>query len=228
MSSFPSITYNFLQQLQKNNNREWFEENRKLYLEAKKNFENFVSEIIKELEKFENLGDLTAKQCIFRINRDIRFSADKTPYKKNMSAVFALGGKKSKNHPYYLHIEPGGKSFLGGGLYDADSTKLAKVRQEIDYNKSSLLEIIEDPDFKKYFKGISGDQLKTSPKGYSRDHPDIELLRYKQYLVIYDLTDDQLLEENFSELVLNVFRAMKPFLDWLNFIIIEEQISANQ
>jgi uncharacterized protein (TIGR02453 family) len=223
MSSFPSSALNFLSQLKNNNNREWFGQNRKLYIEAKKDFETFVSEVLTDMERFENLEGLTAKQCIFRINRDIRFSPDKTPYKKNMSAVFVRGGKKSPYHPYYLHIEPGGNSFLGGGLYDPDSQKLAKVRQEIDYNKKSLMEITEHPDFKKYFKGISGDRLKTAPKGYSKNHPDIDLLNFKQYLVTYSLDDHQLLKEDFSNLVVEVFKAMKPFLDWLNFILIEEE-----
>ncbi|CAN5221974.1 DUF2461 domain-containing protein [soil metagenome] len=222
MSSFPLITFNFLKQLQNNNNREWFEKNRKNYLEAKVKFEEFVSEILKELEKFENLGDLTAKQCIFRINRDIRFSSDKTPYKRNMSAAFALGGKKSPYHPYYLHIEPGGKSFLGGGLYDPDKEKLTKVRQEIDYNKETLIEIIENREFKKYFTGISGEKLKTAPKGYPKDHPDINLLKFKQYIIIHQLNNGQILDENFSNLIIDVFKVMKPFLDWLNFVIIDK------
>ncbi len=222
MQQISQDTYQFLTALQQNNNREWFEKNRKSYLKAKEDFEAFVNLLIKNIGQYENLTDLAAKKCVFRINRDIRFSRDKTPYKKNMSAVIVQGGKKSPYHPFYLHIQPGGGSFVAGGAWEPTAEQLAKLRQEIDYNAGGFKKIFDHPDFKQSFGRISGDSLKTSPKGYSSDHPEIELLRLKQFIVQHRVTDEQLLQEDFARYATEKFLHMQPLLHFLNSILLDE------
>ena len=133
-----SKTLEFLRQLIENNNREWFQENRKKYDDAKADLEKLVGYLIMEVGKFQDLGNLQIKECIFRINRDIRFSKNKTPYKNHLSAGIGPGGRGSGKVDYYLHIQPDGQSFIGGGMWDTTSEQLARFRQEIDYNADEL------------------------------------------------------------------------------------------
>lgn len=208
---------NFLIELQENNNRPWMEENKKLYQQTRKEFEKFVADLIAEVGLFdESLLELSPKDCIFRLNRDIRFSPDKTPYKTNYAAALQAGGKKSSWGGYYLHIKPGGESFVGGGNYMPASNVLAKIRQEIDYNGEELREILADSDFKAYFGEMRGNQVKTSPKGYAKDNPQIDLLRFKGYVVTHSFSDETLSQDNFLAQVVNGFKKMKPFIDFLN------------
>jgi uncharacterized protein (TIGR02453 family) len=206
--------FKFLKQLSSNNNRDWFEANKNLYLQAKEEFETHVDEIIKDIAKFDKKIEpsLTAKQCVFRIYKDVRFSKDKSPYKTNMGASINPGGKKSLIAGYYLHCEPG-KSFLAGGIYMPSPELLQAVRQEIDYNPKSLTKITNAASFKKYFDGLDGeDKLKTAPKGYSPDHPQIELLKNRHFTVTHPLSDKQ---TDDVKLITDGFKAMLPFLEYL-------------
>src|SRR5690606_21378467 len=147
-----SSTIKFLQQLEKNNNKTWFDEYRSNYADAKADFENLVTTLLEELCTLEPaLGNQKAKDCVFRIFRDVRFSKDKTPYKSHFGAYFSKGGRKYEGAGYYIHIEPGGKSFAGGGLWMPEPSLLKKVRQEIDYNFKELQSILEEKAFKNYF-----------------------------------------------------------------------------
>ena len=140
-------TIQFLKQLEKNNNKEWFDANRKKYETAKAEFAIFVQQVIDEFSKTDTtLASLKAKDCLFRINRDVRFAKDKSPYKTNIGAYFNAGGKKSMTAGYYLHIQPG-KSFIGGGMYQPEAAALKKVRQEIDYNFDELKKIVGNKKF---------------------------------------------------------------------------------
>ncbi|MBS1559015.1 MAG: DUF2461 domain-containing protein [Bacteroidetes bacterium] len=181
----------FLKNISKNNNRTWFEKNKATYLEAKAAFEDFLESFHRELLKFDNrLVNLNPRKMGFRIYRDVRFSKDKRPYKINMGAGFSPKGKMEQEPGYYIHLEPGNKSFVAGGIYMPNSENLAKIRQEIDYNADTLLKTLNNKQFKKYFKGLSGwDKVKTAPKGYPKDHPHIELLKNKSFTVSYPLTD---------------------------------------
>ena len=205
-------TLKFLKQLAKNNNKEWFDANRKTYDTIKVDFTAVVKNILDKSVTFDKeLAGIDAKKCLFRINKDIRFSKDKSPYKLNMGASMNPNGKKEMGAGYYLHVEPG-KSFLAGGCYMPQPEALAAIRQEIDYNAANFKKILNAKDFKTYFKELSdeGDKLKTAPKGYPKDHPDLSLLQHKHFIVVHHITDEQLSEKNFPGYAAKVFKAMHP------------------
>lgn len=205
-------TLDFLKKLKANNKKEWFDTNRSAYETARKDFTSFLELLVPELSGFDNsLKGLEAKKCVFRINRDIRFSNDKTPYKTNFGASISPGGKKSMTPGYYIHIEPG-KSFLAGGVYMPEAPILAAIRQEIDYNAKEFKKILAAKEFVKYFGGIADEgKLRTAPKGYAKDHPQIELLKNKHFIVVHNFKDDKIHSKDFVKYCLAVFKAMYPF-----------------
>jgi uncharacterized protein (TIGR02453 family) len=210
-------TLDFLKKLKYNNNRDWFESHKDKYLLAKEEFEIQIDNIIKGIVKFDKQisVDLKGKDCTFRIYKDVRFSKDKTPYKTNMGASINPGGKKSLEAGYYLHVEPGA-SFLAGGIYMPDAEILNAIRQEIDYNATPLIKILTSTAFKKYFKGLDEEgKLKTAPKGFEKDHPHLEILKNKHFIVSCALNDKQVNAKNFPQTVVNGFKAMHPFLLYL-------------
>jgi uncharacterized protein (TIGR02453 family) len=207
----------FLSQLKHNNNREWLEAHRTAYDASREEFVLFVGNLIKELSQLEPaVSMLEPKDCIFRMYRDIRFSKDKTPYKTHFGAYFAEGGKKSTKAGYYLHLEPGGKSMLAGGVYMPPPEDLKKIRQEIDYNGEQLRNIINNADFKKYYGAISGEKLKTTPKGYSPEHPEIELLKQKDFIASHYMDDTIVSKANFLHYSIKVWKSLKPFNHFMN------------
>jgi uncharacterized protein (TIGR02453 family) len=211
------VALKFLKVLSKNNNREWFERNKPKYLGIKNDFEDFLAAFLKELIGFdERLANLNPKKVAFRIYRDIRFSKDKSPYKNNMGAGFSPNSKMDQEAGYYIHIQPGDKSFLAGGFYVPDAANLAKIRQEIDYNADRLLKILQDKKFKKLFPALGDfDKLKTSPKGYSADHPHIDLLRHRSFIVSHPFTDKEVVDKKFLKNVTEVAKTLKPLNDFL-------------
>jgi len=212
--------FSFLKELKKNNNRDWFQENKAKYQQAFDHFLDIAQFIIDELGKSDKeISLLQPKDCVFRIYRDVRFSHDKTPYKTHFGAYFAPGGKGSPNPGYYLHLSPGGESFMGGGLYRPTGEMMAKVRQEIDYNSGELKKIVSKKQFSNIFGEIQGDSLVRPPKGYSADHPQIELLKLKDYLVLSNLKDSEVKEKNFTKEVVKRFRIMQPFIEYLSVAI---------
>ena len=211
-------TFKFLKDLKKNNNRPWFDKNRNQYETAKSDFQSLVEGIITAIAEFDApIGNLTPKECIFRITRDIRFSKDKSPYKINMAAYFNIGGKKSNGAGYYLHFEPG-KSIVAGGIWMPLSPDLAKIRQEIDYSFTDWKSLINNSSFKKMFiEGVkSNETLIRPPKGYDENNPAIEYLKMKSFIVTRPFTDLKILERGFKNNVAKTFKAMKPLIDFLN------------
>lgn len=209
--------FSFLKLLKSNNNKEWFDANKGKYLEAKQEFESLVDKLIAGIAKFDKKisPDLKAKDCTFRIYKDVRFSKDKTPYKINMGASINPGGKKSLEAGYYFHCEPGA-SFLAGGVYMPEPATLQAIRQEIDYNFEPLNKILKSTSFKKYFKGLDEeDKLKTAPKGFEKDHPQIELLKNKHFVVSYKLSDKNIFSKGSEKEIIAGFKAMHPFLEYL-------------
>ncbi len=218
MELIKKSTFDFLTGVKCNNNRDWFIANRPAYLEAKENFESFVQELINHIILFEPImKGLEAKNCIFRINRDVRFSNDKSPYKTNFGAFMVRGGKKNGDRyaGYYFHIEPG-KSMMAGGAYIPPSPWLSAIREKISDTADEFLEITQAKDFIKYFGTIDGEKLKTAPKGYPSDHPHIELLKFKSYLAVNEVPDKMVLSNGYFDYVMKVFKAMKPLNDYLN------------
>lgn len=215
-----ALILNFLKQLQQNNEKPWMDEHRDQYEAAKEEFQSLIAYLLTEMSAMdEGLLGLQPKDCIFRINRDIRFSQDKSPYKINFGAYLSEGGKKGEQAGYYLHLQPYGESFIGGGIYMPSSDTLYKVRQEIDYNASELKKMVDAPDFRRYFGEIQGNKLKRPPKGYKEDHPNVELLKLKDYIVIHQLTDAEVTSEHFPQQVVKIFKIMMPFIHYLNVAI---------
>ncbi len=212
-----TTTISFLEKLAKNNHKPWFDKHHDEYVAAKEDFEAFAGDILKSLADTDPVfKEQKAKDCVMRIYRDVRFSKDKTPYKTNFGAGFSKGGRKFTGAGYYLHIEPGDKSFAGGGIWMPEPPLLKAVRQEIDYNLQDFTNIIEDKKFKKFFKKIEGDQLKKPPQGYEADNPAVELLKMKSYVVSHNFTDEDITGKNFVKKVAEVYTSMKPFVDFLN------------
>ena len=215
------ILFDFLKELKDNNNREWFQLNKDRYNEARLAFESFINELIPQIRAFDPLVDMiTAKDCVFRIYRDVRFSKDKAPYKTNMGAYIARGGKGSQMAGYYVHFEPGA-SMLAGGLYMPQAEILKKVREEIFYQADDFKKIIYNKDFVKFFGEIDDPgKLKNPPKGYSKEFPDIELLKYRSYAVMHPVSDNVALKEGFLEYAISVLRTLYPLNDWFNRIFL--------
>ncbi len=204
-------TLTFLKDLKKNNSKEWFDIHRPQYEIAKTNFREFIDELIAGISKSDPaVKHLEAKNCVFRINRDVRFAKDKSPYKNNMGASISPGGKKSFTAGYYFHLEPGA-SFLAGGMWQPEPVYLNAIRQEIDYNADEFKKIINSKAFKNYFGALSDeDKLKAVPKGYDKTHPQIELLKHKSFIVVHELADKTILSKDFLKECTTVFKALQP------------------
>ena len=214
-----SSTLKFLKTLAKNNDKQWFEANRSSYEQAKEDFENFVQAVLdRQSKKDEDLKELIAKKCTFRINRDIRFSKDKTPYKTNMGASMTRGGKKSVFAGYYFHCEPG-KSFVGGGLWMPMAPEMKKVRQEIDYCYDEFKQIVTSKKFRSVYKGLySGDDIKLTkvPQGFEKENPAAEYLKLKSWLAMRDLSDAELVSKDLIKKTSEAFEALQPLVKFLN------------
>ncbi len=212
-----STTISFLEKLAKNNNKPWFDKHRDDYQAAKEDYETFVTAVLTGLSVSEPVfKEQQAKDCVFRIFRDVRFSKDKTPYKAHFGAFFSKGGRKYPGAGYYFHLEPGGKSFAGGGLWVPEAPLLKAVRQEIDYNFKEFGGIVGDKKFKKLFGQINGEQLKTNPQGYTEDNPAIEYLKMKSFTVSCNIPDADIAGKGLVKKTMDVFTTMRPFIDFLN------------
>ncbi len=207
---------NFLKKLQENNSREWFDFHRDLYFQAKADFEKFTAEIIQGISGFDpEISGLQPKECIFRIYRDIRFSKDKTPYKNNFGASINKGGRKGFYAGYYIHIQPGA-TFAGGGIYIPPGDVLKKLRSEICYNTEEFKRIIFADEFKDHYGELMDMKLKNPPRGFDRDFPDVDLLKYKSYAVGHRYSDNEVLSFEFKEMVLKSFMLLLPLVKFLN------------
>jgi uncharacterized protein (TIGR02453 family) len=217
---FLPSTISFLKELKKNNNKPWFDAHREKYLSAKTDFENFIERLIAATLIFDSdIKELQAKNCTFRINRDIRFSKDKTPYKINMGASLNKGGKKSIFAGYYFHLEPGGKSFAGGGLWMPEANELKKLRQEIDYCFPEFKKIISSPAYKKQYPGLEmneGKILVNVPKGYDKENPAASFLKLKSFVSTKDIPDTILTNAVLIKEVSHAFKALMPLVKFIN------------
>ena len=216
------FTLDYLLDLRFNNNKPWFDENRERYQHALANFEALVADILRQFAPVEDLGDTTVKECLFRINRDIRFTKDKTPYKSHLSAHIGKGGRKGSGRSYYVHVEPGG-SFIAGGVYAPEPEQLKRIRAAIAADNGKKLNVIlAKKDFKRYFGKLDGEALKTAPKGYDSDHPAIDLLKHKQFVAFHKLDDEDVLKDDFAAHVITVCKALKPFEGYFHDILGEK------
>ena len=210
-----ALIFGFLKALSENNNRAWFDACKEDYLKAKSEAEILIDDCIQELGKDVPLPGLKAKSCMFRIYRDVRFSKNKDPFKKNFSALISAAGKKAGNEPsWYLHLEPGG-CFLASGVYEPSPEQLAAIRQEIEYNAEEFRSILAEPELKKRFGPLQGNQLKTAPKNYSKEHPDIDLLRYTQFYLMADYSEAEVADAGFPQRFTSDCLLLKDFQAFL-------------
>jgi len=210
------VVTSFLKDLAANNNREWFQANKGVYEEAKSEFEYVVNQLIPAIAKFDDtVKFLTAKDCMFRFYRDIRFSNDKTPYKTNFGAFITKGGKKSHGPGYYFHVQPG-ECFLSGGIWQPAPDLVKKIRKEIYYNVSELKGILADKTFTKYFTGIDDwDKQKLAPHEFPKDFPDMDLLKNRSFTVSHNLDEKILHSDKLQEYTLKVYKTLYPYNEFL-------------
>jgi len=210
---------NFLSDLKANNNREWFADNKLRYVNAAEKFEFLINVLQLKIKNFDSSIDVnSAKDCIFRIYKDTRFSNNKEPYKSNMGAYISKGGKKSFNAGYYVHVEPN-MSFAGGGIYCPPAPILKHLRYDLAHDADGFRSILNNPVFKLNFNTLGGEQVKTVPRGYDKNHPNIDLLRYTSYIVMRNFSDEEIVSDNYVSQLTELFELQKPFNDYLNSII---------
>ena len=215
----PQSTLTFLKKLKKNNDREWFEKHKDAFKAERDNFEKFIQGVANDIAKFDPrvkaaLGDKKTIK-LFRIYRDVRFSKDKSPYKTNFGGSIAPGGMDAGNPGYYVHIEPG-NCFIAGGLHMPETKVLGRIRDVIAHDDKKLRTILKAAAFKKQFKSLSDyDVLKTVPRGYEQDHPAADLLRFKSYLGIRNVSDKLVTSKDFKKEVVTACRALKPLNEYL-------------
>ena len=210
----------FLSRLAENNNKEWMDAHRKEYQQARTYFKNLTAQVLEGLKASdEGLLHVRPEDCLFRINRDIRFSPNKAPYKSWMAAAIAEGGRHAPTAHYYFHLQPGNESLVAGGIYAPPPDQLSKIRQEVDYNAAELKEIVEQPRFQELFGPIQGEKLQRPPKGYPANHPNIELLKLKSFLAMRTFKDEEVRAPQFAERLLESFRILQPFNEYLSVAV---------
>jgi uncharacterized protein (TIGR02453 family) len=214
-----ATTVQFLKDLNKNNHKDWFDANRKVYEAARQNFIELTSHVLAATAKFDaTIAHLQPKECIFRINRDVRFSKDKSPYKNNMGMSIAPKGKKGVSAGYYFHLQPG-ESFVGGGLYQPMPDDLKKVRQEIDYNFEAFNHLLKAKPFKSLYKDLDKSaelSLSRPPKGYDDSNEAIDYIKLKSFIAFVPVSDEELLGKQLEKKIVSAFQALQPLTVFLN------------
>ncbi|WP_422091901.1 DUF2461 domain-containing protein [Tenacibaculum ovolyticum] len=207
-------TFQFLKNLNENNDRDWFTENKKEYDVCLTNAKELFSNIHQKLEIHDDIG----KQKVYRIYRDVRFSKDKTPYNPRFAASYARNGKHLRGG-YFLQIKPG-DTVLGGGFWQPEKEDLFRIRKEFELDDSEIREILAEDNFVKFFGGkLEGDELKTAPKGFDKEHKSIDLIRKKGFIAIRKFTDKEVLSKNFVDEVSASFKALRPYFNLMSDIL---------
>lgn len=209
--------FEFLKKIKKNNNRVWFNQHKDIYLEQYQSVVHFADLLIAKMNQHDNIETPSGKKAVFRIYRDVRFSKDKSPYKSHFGLHLSRATKLLRGG-YYLHIEPG-KCFVGGGFWEPNPDDLKHIREQIAGDPTPLRNIIKSKSFKKNFEKLEGEKLVFAPKGFAKDHPAADLLRYKQFLVSKPISDSVLTSPKGMEEVVKAFRAMRPFFDYMSEIL---------
>ena len=213
MTTIEKSTFAFLKKLKENNNRDWFTENKPQFQIEQNKTKEFYKTLMERLKLHDSIDAFK----FFRIYRDVRFSKDKTPYKIHFSGSFSRATKRLRGG-YYVHISPEG-SFLAGGFWEPNKEDLLRIRKEFEMDTSEIREIISDPTFVKYFGKLEGVSLKTAPRGFDKEHPDMDLIRMKQFIVTRYFTDEEVLQPNFLEEIDKSYKAMRPYFDYMSEIL---------
>lgn len=210
-------TFQFLQKLDKNNNREWFQANRDGYDQSHEEMLSFADKVLQEVNRHDHIETPSAKRSLYRIYRDVRFGKDKTPYKTNWAGNLRRATTELRGG-YYYQVGIHG-SFVMGGFFGPNPQDLLHVRKQLEQDAEPLREIINSKAFMQFFGELRGSQLKTAPKGFEKEHPDIDLLRYKQFMVRHDFSQDQVFDEQFPQIISEAFKKMRPFFDCMSYYL---------
>ncbi len=213
MKSISKTTLDFLKRLKKNNNRDWFNTHKKEFQFEQAKIKSFYTALKEALTTHDEIEKLK----IFRIYRDVRFSKDKTPYKTHFGGHYVRATKRLRGG-YYLQISPG-ESFLAGGFWAPNKEDLLRIRKEFEIDATEIKGIINDTTFVSHFGVLEGVSLKTAPRGFDKNHPDLDLIKMKQFIIIHKFTDVEVLSDNFLEKVNESFKAMRPFLNYMSEIL---------
>ena len=216
--SISAANFKFLKDLAKNNDRDWFQSNKNRYLDAHEDIIAFMDDLIKEMNKVDRIETSSGKKSLMRIYRDIRFSKDKTPYRTNWMGSLQREGKDLRGG-YFLSFAPGNKSVVGGGFYGPDSADLNHIRKQIAQDPDHMRKAIGAKSVVNTFGEMRGETLKTAPKGFPKDHPAIELLRYKSYYFFAEITDKELKDKNAVKNVAKTLHKIRPFFDYMSEIL---------
>lgn len=211
---FEKSSLQYLKDLKKNNNRDWFAETKPVFKKAQDNAKALYAAIRENLEKHDEID----KFKLFRIYRDVRFSKDKTPYQPHFAGSFSRSGKHLRGG-YYLRIRPG-ESFLAGGFWEPNKDDLLRIRKEIEMDATEMRSILKDKDYVKYFGGkFEGEELKSAPRGFDKEHPDVDLLRKKGFIAVRNFTDAEVLNKNFLQELDKTYKALRPFFDYMSDVL---------
>lgn len=212
--TIPRETFNFLKRLEKNNNREWFNENKKEF----KEIEAEVKQVYNQLFEILNEHDDIDKVKLFRIYRDVRFSKNKQPYKTHFGGSFHRR-KPELRGGYYLHIQPNNESFIATGFWEPNKDDLLRIRKEFETDASEMREILSNKSFSKIWGNLVGEELKSAPRNFDKNHSDIDLIRKKQYIFVKKYTDKEVLSKHFINNVNTSFKAIRPFFDYMSDVL---------
>ena len=207
----------FLKKLSKNNNREWFNANKEKYTDAHENIIAFADSLIREMNKHDDIETESGKKSLMRIYKDVRFSKEKTPYNTHWSGSMKRATKKLRGG-YYFHIGPG-NSFLAGGFWGPEPHDLKRIRQDIDLNYKDWQKMLAGKTLVNTFGKLMGAQVESAPRGYAKDHPAIDLLRYKQFILKHDFSDEEVCSPGFVQSMSKVYKNMRPFLDFMSEVL---------
>jgi len=213
MTSISKTTLDFLAALKENNNRDWFAEQKSEFQKEQKKAKDFYNAILEQLKSHDDIEGIK----MFRIYRDVRFSLDKTPYKPHFAGSFSRATKKLRGG-YYLRIRPG-ESFLAGGFWEPNKEDLLRIRKEFEIDTAEIRSILSNPTFIKYFGKLQGDSLKTAPRNFDKEHPDMDLIKMKQFIVVRNFTDEEVLSPDFLERINESYKAMRPYFNYMSEVL---------
>ena len=210
-------TFIFLKDLSRHNNRDWFNKHKDRFLAEQENMLAFAENMLEKMRAHDQIENASAKKVLFRIYKDVRFSKDKSPYKTSWSGYFRRA-TKLKRGGYYFHIEPG-NSYMSGGFYGPEADDLKRIRQDIERNYKDWRKLLGNAKTKNFFGKMRGNQLLTAPKGFDKEHPAIDLLRYKSFYLRHNFTDKEVLSENFPETLNKAFKNLRPFFNYMSDVL---------
>ncbi|WMI65113.1 DUF2461 domain-containing protein [Aestuariibaculum sp. YM273] len=214
MKVVPETVFKFFQQLEQNNNRDWFNEHKKEFKSIEKDIKSFYNSVLEDLKAHDDIDKLK----IFRIYRDVRFSKNKLPYKTHFGGTFHRV-KPELRGGYYIHIQPNNESFIATGFWQPEPADLLRIRKEFEVDAREMRDILNNKSFKFIWGDLVGDEVKTAPKGFSKDHENIDLIKKKQYIFIKKYTDAQVLDAGFIDDVNMAFKAIRPYFDYMSDVL---------